>query len=223
MDIRHQRIFLKAFASCVLLALMAGNIQAAEQNDSEKESGVQLFDPKVERRQVDEDDIDTEDWFIGGFGGILSIEDFGSSSVTGGRLSYLISENFFLEAQYGASEAGRTSYETLSGSVELLTPEQRQFEYYDLSIGYNLFPGEAFIGESWAFNTAFFIVAGAGNTDFAGDSHFTISYGAGYRFLATDWLDLNISMRNRTFDSDLLGEEKSTQNLSLDIGLNIFF
>jgi outer membrane beta-barrel protein len=223
MDIRYQRIFLKTVAGYLLVVAMVGNIQAAEQTDSENESGVQLFDPKVERRAIDEDDIDTEDWFIGGFGGILSIEDFGSNGVTGGRFSYLISEDFFLEAQYGASEAGRTSYETLSGSVELLTPEQRQFEYYDLSIGYNLFPGETFIGENWAFNTSFFLIAGAGNTDFAGDSHFTISYGAGYRFLATDWLDLNISMRNRSFDSDLLGEDKSTQNLSFDIGLNIFF
>ncbi|HKW83304.1 MAG TPA: hypothetical protein VJN68_06075, partial [Burkholderiaceae bacterium] len=46
-------------------------------------------------------------------------------------------EDFFLEATVGQSRAGRTSYENLSGSADLLTDSERDYTYYALSAGWN--------------------------------------------------------------------------------------
>lgn len=183
----------------------------------------QVIQPDLERRVYTEADIDTEDFEIGAFAGVLNIEDFGSSPVYGVRAAYHITEDFFLEAAYGQSEADETSYELLSGAARILTGDQRDYTYYNLSVGYNILPGEAFIGSKWAFNTALYIIAGVGSTDFAGDSEFTVNFGAGYRFLLTDYLAVHIDVRDHVFDSDLLGESKTTHNLEATGGLTIFF
>ncbi|HYQ72154.1 MAG TPA: outer membrane beta-barrel domain-containing protein, partial [Gammaproteobacteria bacterium] len=68
-----------------------------------------------------------------------------------------------------------------------------------------------------------YIIAGAGNTEFADDSHFTVNAGAGYRFLLNDWIALHLDFRDHIFDSDLLGNDKTTHNLEGTGGVTIFF
>jgi hypothetical protein len=80
----------------------------------------QVVEPRVERRDVTPADIDTENFEAGAFVGTISIEDFGSSVVYGGRAAYHFTEDVYAEATIGTSEAGKTSYEELSGSAELL-------------------------------------------------------------------------------------------------------
>ncbi len=200
-----------------LLIAMAMPVLAAEEPQE------QVIQPELDRRVYTEADIDTEDFEIGAFAGIMSVEDFGSNPVFGIRAAYHITEDFFLEGAYGQTDTEKTSYELLSGAAQLLTSDQRKYQYYNLSVGYNLFPGEAFIGSKWAFNTALYIIGGVGSTDFAGDSRFTINYGAGYRFLVTDFIALHIDVRDHVFDSDLLGAEKTTHNLEAHGGLTVFF
>lgn len=183
----------------------------------------QVIQPELERRVYTEADIDTEDFEIGAFAGIMSVEDFGTNPVYGVRGAYHITEDFFLEGAYGRTDTEKTSFETLSGAAQLLTDDQRAYSYYNLSVGYNLLPGEAFIGRNHAFNTALYVIAGVGSTDFAGDSHFTINFGAGYRFLVTDFIALHIDARDHMFDSDLLGENKTTHNLEAHAGATLFF
>ena len=48
----------------------------------------------------------------------------------------------FAEATLGSAKAGKTSYEDLSGSAQLLTDSERQYTYYDLALGWNALPGE---------------------------------------------------------------------------------
>lgn len=182
----------------------------------------QPVEPQLERRELSAPAIDRENFEIGAFAGVLSIEDFGSNTVYGARLAYHVTEGFFLEAAYGRSEGGETSYETLSGNVQLLTAEQRKLSYYNLSLGYNLMPGEGFFFGN-AFTTALYLIAGAGSTEFAGDSRFTINFGAGYRLLLTDWMAWHLDARDHLFDIDVLGESKTTHNLELTTGLTIFF
>ena len=86
----------------------------------------------------------TEDFEVGGFFGFLSIEDLGTNPVYGARVAYHVTEDIFLEAAVGTSKADKTSYELLSGNVQLLTEDQREYTYYNLSAGFNLLPGEAF-------------------------------------------------------------------------------
>ncbi len=181
----------------------------------------QVIDPEVERRKIKEPAIDREDFELGAFAGIMSIEDFGSDLVYGARLAYHVTEGFFVEAAVGQSEAGETSFEILSGGASLL--DDRTLTYYNLSLGYNILPGEVFIGEGRAFNTNLYLIAGLGSTRFADDDRFTVNFGAGYRFLLTDTLALHLDFRDHLFDIDLLGEEKTVHNLEATLGITIFF
>jgi outer membrane beta-barrel protein len=182
-----------------------------------------IIDPQVERRPIRRAQIDTEDFEIGAYYGILSIEDFESHAVYGGRLAYHLTEDFFIEATLGQTRAGRTSYETLSGSAELLTDDERDYTYYALSLGWNALPGEVFIGRNRAYNSALYLVAGIGSTSFAGDDRFTVSGGFGYRVLPTDWLAVHFDVRDHVYDIDLLGDKKIVNNLEAHLGLSVFF
>lgn len=182
-----------------------------------------VIEPQVERREIKRARIDTEDFELGAYFGILSIEDFESHTVYGGRLAYHLTEDFFIEGTMGRSKAGRTSYETLAGSASLLDDDDRDYTYYALSVGWNALPGEVFIGENRAYNSAFYLVAGIGSTNFAGDDRFTVSGGFGYRILPTDWLAVHFDVRDHVFDIDLLGEKKIVNNLEAHLGLSIFF
>lgn len=183
----------------------------------------QVVEPAVQRRDVEPPGIDTENFEAGLFVGTVSIEDFGSSLLYGGRLAYHFSEDLFAEATIGSSKAGRTSYEDLSGSAELLTDSERQFTYYDLSLGWNALPGEVFFGGRRAMPSAVYFTLGAGSTNFAGDDHFTVALGAGLRVLANDWIALHLDVRDHLFESDLLGENKVTQNLQVAFSVTAFF
>lgn len=212
----ESRLLSVLLGSACMLTLVAP-LQAA---DTPQE---QVIQPELERRVYTEADIDTEDFEIGAFAGVMSVEDFGTNPVYGVRGAYHITEDFFLEGAYGRTDTEKTSFETLSGAAQLLTDDQRAYSYYNLSVGYNLLPGEAFIGRNHAFNTALYVIAGVGSTEFAGDSHFTINFGAGYRFLVTDFIALHIDARDHMFDSDLLGESKTTHNLEAHAGATLFF
>ncbi|WP_020406673.1 outer membrane beta-barrel domain-containing protein [Hahella ganghwensis] len=202
---------------------VAAATPSAWSQEQPSETDEPIIKPEVEPRPVTEDLIDTENFEIGIYGGIYSIEDFGSDVVIGVKAAYHMSEDLFLEANYGMTEAGETSFETLSGNVQLLPDDDRDLTYYNLSIGYNFLPGEAFFGREYAFNTNFYVLAGLGATEFAGDDRLTASFGWGYQFLPTDWLSFRLDMRDHIFDNDILGADKTTHNLEFTTGLTIFF
>jgi len=183
----------------------------------------QVIEPEVERREIREPEIDTENFEVGAFIGVMSIEDFGSDVVYGARLAYHVTEGFFVEGTFGQTEAGLTSFEVLSGGAPLLSDSERTLTYYALNVGYNILPGEGFLGERRAYNTALYISAGLGATRFAGDDRFSVNFGAGYRFLLTDSVALHLDFRDHLYDIDLLGEEKTVHNLEGSLGFTVFF
>jgi len=183
----------------------------------------QVIDPQVERREIKEPKIDREDFEVGAFVGIMSIEDFGSNVSYGLRLAYHLTEGFFVETTVGASRGGLTSFEELSGDARLITDSERDLYYYNLNLGYNILPGEVFFGEGRAYNTSLYLVAGLGATRFAGDDRFTVNVGAGYRFLLNDSVALHIDFRDHLYDIDLFGEEKTVHNLEGHLGFTVFF
>lgn len=219
-----QRIFLArrlALGLCACMCVLSAYVPVAHAQDDD-ELG-QIITPDIERRAITEDMLDTEDFEIGVFYGLLNIEDFGSNAVTGATVAYHVTEDFFLEAAYAVSRTQKTSYELLSGGVELLTDEERDLRYYNLSLGYNIFPGQIYIRNKWAFNTRIYVIAGAGNTEFASKEYFTYNLGAGFRLYATDWVAFDLSMRNHAFTHELFGESKSINNLEARMGLSLFF
>jgi outer membrane beta-barrel protein len=191
--------------------------------DDADERPPRVIDPEVERRKIKVPNIDTENIEIGGVFGALSVEDFGTNPVYGVTAAYHVTEDFFFQAEAGRSTAGKTSFETLGGNIQLLTPDERRFTYYNLALGYNFLPGEVFLGRGLAMTSSFYLMGGIGSVDFAGDQKFAVSFGAGYRVLPTDWLAIHVRMQDRVFDSDLLGESKLTNNLEANIGLTVFF
>ncbi|MFV2091394.1 MAG: outer membrane beta-barrel domain-containing protein [Pseudomonadales bacterium] len=176
-----------------------------------------------ERREVNINKLDSENFEIGIHAGMMSVEDFGTSFTQSLRVAYHVTEGFFIEGQYGRTTLGETSFERLSGGAQLLTDAQRKMRYYNVSVGYNLFPGESFIGKGWAFKGSLYLVGGVGSTDFAGGERFTINAGLGYRLIATDWLAFHVSVRDHMFDSDLLGSKSTYNNIEFTGGLSIFF
>jgi outer membrane beta-barrel protein len=211
-------------AGCASMRASEAEQPAATSTAEEPDSAPpRVIEPEVARREIKVAKIDVDNIELGGNYGVLSIEDFGSNSTWGVTAAYHVTEDFFFQGSFGRSEAGKTSYETLGGNVQLLTPAERRFTYYSLSLGYNLLPGEVYIGKSLAMNSALYLVGGIGSTKFAGDQRFSLNFGAGYRLLPTDWMAIHIDVQDRVFRSDLLGREKLVNNLSASIGLTVFF
>jgi outer membrane beta-barrel protein len=182
-----------------------------------------VITPQVERREVRVADIDTENWEAGAYAGSLSVEDFEVNVVYGARLAYHISEDFFAEGLFGTSDAGVSSYERLSGSAPLLTNSERQFRYWSAGFGWNVLPGEVFLGGKRAYNSAVYLTAGAGSTRFAGDDRFTVTLGAGARVLITDWLAAHLDIRDHILEVDVVGKSKQTHNFEATVSLTGFF
>ncbi|WP_185234763.1 outer membrane beta-barrel domain-containing protein [Teredinibacter franksiae] len=220
MESRYQRIFL------ILLALAFVPVAQAQDEEESQADGETVLDavinPDLERRSIDEEKIDNENFEFGIFAGVISVEDFGTNNVYGARAAYHITEDIFLEGVYGSTITTETSYETLSGGTPLLTDDQRQFDYYNLSIGFNLLPGEVFVGK-YSFNTAYYFIGGVGNTAFADNEYFTYNFGGGFRIFMTDWLAFRLDVRNHLFTHNILGDDKPIQNLETHIGTSIFF
>ena len=183
----------------------------------------QVIDPEVERREVKEPGIDREDFELGAFVGVMSVEDFGSDVVYGARLAYHITEGFFVEGTAGYTETGLTSFEELSGDARLISDSEREYIYYNLNLGYNVLPGEIFLGEGRAYNTQLYLIGGLGSTEFAGDDRFTVNFGFGYRLLLTDAVTFHLDFRDHLFDIDLTGDEKTAHNLEAHFGFTVFF
>ena len=181
-----------------------------------------VVDPEVTRRKITVPKVHSRNVEVGVNYGILSIEDFGTHPEYGVTAAYHVTEDWFFQAEAGRSNAGSTSFETLSG-IQLLTDSERRFTYYDLSLGYNFLPGEAFLGRGHAMTSNFYLIGGIGGIDFAGDTKFAVNFGAGYCVVPTNWLAVHITVQDRTYESSLFGSNKLTNNIEARIGTTVFF
>lgn len=192
--------------------------------DGGKPGAVQVIQPEVQPREVSEAAIDDESFEIGIFAGVINIDNFGSEPLYGVKASYHATEDFFLQINYAVSKAGNTSFEDLSGdNIRLLTDSERDYTYYNALVGYNIFPGEVFMTSSLTFNSAFYLAAGVGNTEFGGEDNFTTTLGTGFRIVLRDWLTWHIDFRDHIFKSDIINENETTHNLELSTGFSLFF
>ncbi|MFM2287062.1 MAG: hypothetical protein RL684_205 [Pseudomonadota bacterium] len=196
---------------------------AAADTAEQQASPPTVIEPEVERRKIKVPKIRSSNFELGGYFGELSVEDFGANPVKGVRVTYHVTEDFFLQGDYGISRAGKTSYETLAGNVQLLSNDERRYTYYNLSLGYNFLPGESFLGRNRTFTSGFYLLGGVGSTKFAGDQKFTVNFGAGYQVLPTRWLAIHIEAQDMVFRSDLLGVDRLKNNLGAHVGASVFY
>jgi outer membrane beta-barrel protein len=159
---------------------------------------------------------------VGLYGGVYATENFGSSGVTGLRMSYHVTEDIFFDATLGQSKVSDEAFrQVLPGGIFVNRTEQ--LRYYGVSVGYNLLPGEVFFGRSTAKATQGYIVAGIGSTDFAGQRRQTVNYGFGLRLILADWLAVQADVRDHVFSLDLLGRRKTTHNPEITGGVTFYF
>lgn len=181
----------------------------------------QVIQPQIDRRAIHTPRIDTEDFEIGLFGGLLSVDDFGAEPVYGVRLAYHVSEDFFVEGVLGQSKVSDQALCDLG--LCLFPTREQELTYYALSVGYNLFPGEVFFGRSRATTSSVYLLAGFGNTDFINEDNFTFNFGIGIQLLPTDWLALHVTLRDYLFESDILGTQEIKNNFEWSFGVSVFF
>ena len=211
-----------ALGSVCWAATSAAAENAADAGKTEKPGAVQVIKPEVQPRDISVARIDDESFEIGIYAGILNIDNFGSEPLIGVKASYFTTEDLFLQANYARASAGLTSFESISG-FRLLTDKERDYTYYDLLVGYNIFPGEVFMTSRLAFNSSIYLVGGVGNTDFAGEDNFTTILGTGYRIVLRDWLTWHVDFRDHIFKSDIINQSEITHNLELSTGVTLLF
>ncbi len=182
-----------------------------------------IVEPQVNRREVKTPKIKAKDFELGAYFGALSIEDFGTNPVYGVRAAYHVSEDIFLEGFVARSKAGTSSLEDVFPDITVISSAGRQFTYYDLDLGYNVLPGEIFLGRGRAFNSALYVTVGMGDVKFAETDHFALNFGVGDRLLVTDWLAVHLDVRDHVFETDLFGVTKNVHNIEATLGLTTFF
>jgi outer membrane beta-barrel protein len=189
----------------------------------EPQADPSIIEPQVSRRVVTTPKVKAKDFEAGVYFGALSIQDFGTNPVYGARAAYHVTEDFFLEAFGARSQAGLSSLENVFPNITVVSNSGRYFTYYDLAVGYNVLPGEVFLGRGRAFNSALYVTAGIGAVKFANQDHFALNYGVGYRITLTDWLAMHVDVRDHVFESDLFGVNKNVNNIEAILSLTTYF
>jgi outer membrane beta-barrel protein len=213
---------LLAGAAFVAPAAHAADEKDADKNKDNKPANEQVIVPQVDRRAVRVPKFPSNDFEFGLFAGTYATENFGSNPVYGVRLGYHITEDFFVEGAYGLTKASDENLRAIL-PARIIAPGEEKLSYYNVSVGWNVLPGEIFIGRNRAKASALYLIAGVGNTTFVKQRQQTYNFGFGSRVFFADWCALQVDVRDHIFSHDLLGSRKSTQNLELSLGLTFFF
>lgn len=182
----------------------------------------QVVVPAVVRRDIQLPRFPSNDFEVGGFVGTYSTQNFGSSAVGGLRLGYHITEDFFAEAVIAQTRVSDALFrQILPGGV--FPTEREKLSYYNLSVGYNLLPGEVFLGTKRAKPFSLYLIGGVGSTRFNQQRRATFNFGSGLRVFLNDSVSLQIDARDHVFSLDVLGKNQNTQNLELSFGVTATF
>ena len=212
----HHALLALAAAATSLVAASGASAQA------QKPATEQVVVPEVERRDIRNPRYPSNDISVGAYLGTYATQNFGASFVYGVRLGYAITEDFFVEGAYAQTTVSDESFrQILPGGIFVETTEK--LSYYNLSVGYNVLPGEVFLGRSRAMPSALYLLGGVGSTDFNGQQSQTFNLGLGFRVFLADWAALQVDMRDYIYSLDILGKRQSTQNLEFTGGVTFYF
>ncbi|MDH4275284.1 MAG: outer membrane beta-barrel domain-containing protein [Gammaproteobacteria bacterium] len=221
-------MFKRIFSRIILFTLACAaliNARAATDADAEfRLSGKPLlYEPEVERRPVHLANIDSEYVEFGPYAGLLSVEDFGANVVTGWRLVLHPLPWLFVEGARGTSAVSDETFRKNFSFPIFQDGQLTALTYSYVALGWNLMPGEIFLGRSLALTSGVYVLGGAGRTEFNHESWPTIVYGMGLRVLPIDWIALHLDVRGLEFQSSLLGRRKMTHNVELNVGASVYF
>src|SRR5688500_7697211 len=175
----------------MLAALAAAPFVAAQ--TTQAPTNEQVIVPEVDRREVKLPRFPSKDFEVGVLAGTYSTQNFGSSLVGGLRLGYHLTEDFFVEGVYAQTRVSDESFrQVLPGGV--FPNRTETLSYYNLSAGYNLLPGEVFLGSQRAKATAVYLIGGVGSTKFNQQRNHTFNFGLGMRLLLADRWAVQVDM-----------------------------
>jgi outer membrane beta-barrel protein len=212
---------IKINISIILLLLSASNCfaattyQRAKSDATSEKHSDDIIIPDIERSETDVPRIKTEDYEIGAFAGIYSTEDFGAEAVFGVTGSYHFTEDIFYSVTYGSS--------TVSDASNRATVVSDKLTYLNLLFGYNILPGEVYSGAGKAWSSSTYFVAGLGATDINDSQNLTVILGGGLRLVPTKNIAVHVDFRDHIMNSNLLGANKSVQNIEITAGASWFF
>ena len=223
MEIRPGSVLLAALLLCGCGWFHRGDTGPAPVPVDAPQPDPTIIEPQVTRREVKTPRIKAKDFELGAYVGALSIQDFGVNPIYGVSLAYHVTEDFFLQGNVARSKAGQSSLEEVFPDITVLSSSGRRLTYYDLDLGYNILPGEIFLGRGRAFNSALYVTVGIGDVKFADQDQFALNFGVGTRVLITDWLAAHVDVRDHVFESDLFGVTKNVHNIEATLGLSVFY
>lgn len=166
-------------------------------------------------------DIDDEFFAVGLTAGIVNVQDFNSELFWGFEGSFKASEDFFLQFNFMQADISPSSYELNQGLY--FDGDDRKFTHYDFLVGYNLFQAEFYGDGPNSAISALYVVGGAGETEFGGENSFTITLGTGYQFALNRRYVLRLDYRDHIYQSIIIGENSSTHNTQISVGLSYLF
>jgi outer membrane beta-barrel protein len=208
----------KTLSLLVLLASMSAFAQQTQRPANE-----QVVVPQVERRDLKMPRYPSKDIEVGLFAGVYSTENFGASGVYGMRLGYHITEDFFVQLNLAQTKVSDENFRQLLPGGGIFPQPEEKLTYYNLTAGWNVLPGEIFIGSNRAKATSLYLLAGIGSTKLAERRNSTLNFGLGFRALVADRAAVHVELRDHVFTIDLLGPRESTHNLELTAGFSWFF
>jgi outer membrane beta-barrel protein len=182
----------------------------------------QIVVPEVARREVRLPRFPSNDFDVGLYAGTYSTQNFGASAVSGLRLGYHITEDFFVQSVIAQTKVSDASFrQILPGGI--FPNEKEKLRYYNLSLGYNILPGEVFIRTKYAMPFSLYLIGGVGSTTIDQQRRATFNFGSGMRVFFNDHIALQFDARDHIFQLDLLGKRQRTQNIELSIGVTASF
>jgi outer membrane beta-barrel protein len=213
----------KLLVSLLSATAMQAFAQSTPPPQPPRPANEQVVVPQVERRDVKLPKFPSKDFEVGAIAGVYSTENFGASAVYGLRVGYHITEDFFVQANLAQTKVSDEAFRQLLPGGGIFPKPEEKLTYYNVSAGYNLLPGEGFIGANRAKATAIYLLAGVGSTKLVERRRQTLNFGVGMRMLVADRAGIHLELRDHVFSIDLLGPRQSTNNLELTGGFAWYF
>ncbi|EHR70611.1 hypothetical protein BurJ1DRAFT_1747 [Burkholderiales bacterium JOSHI_001] len=211
-------LFLRPFL--LAAGLLAAAAAGAQNSPAPAPTEEPVVVPQVQRRDVKLPRLPSRDFEVGAFAGSYSVQGFEAVAVAGLRAGYHITEDFFVEAAVGRAKVNDETFRKIFAGTVLASD---RLSYYNVSLGYNVMPGEVFFGRTVAKASAVYLIGGVGSTQFNDRRHQTLNFGAGIRLFLRDWAAVQVDMRDHIFSDDLLGARRRNNNLEFTGGLTFFF